>query len=168
MNLRSFLTLIALLAGLGVSLALALFPPPRESLLRSPAGNQAHAIEFLPQAPMIQAADSCGDGHFEMLEQYGLVVHDFQMLLDGPSPDSAARELAAGSSAVGRFFGLAALAVLDSAAAVVVVHDTYLPDSGVTVAEGCRTTERSLRQLRIEVESGYWPRELTKRRVAVH
>lgn len=168
MNPRSFLVLVALLAGVAVTLAIALFPPPRESLLRSSAGNQAHALEYLPQAPMIQAADSCGDGHFGMLERYGYVVHDFQMLLDGPNPDSAARLMIGGTSPMGRFFGLAALATLDSAAAASVIRDTHLPDSSVTVAEGCRTSERPLSQLRTEIASGYWPRELTKRRVSVH
>jgi len=162
------------IVGVGVASTLLIiglsgsFGAIHDSWFRTSAGNQAHALEKLPSATMLQAADTCDGGHFGQDEIYGWWVQDFQMLLAGPAPIRAAERLVRDSSAMAQLYGLAALAVLDSIGTIRRLRDYRPAVDTVLVSEACDIQRRSVRQVIREIESGYWPAAMRRRPVDVH
>ena len=115
MGLNSqYLAFIATLGALvfGMLMWLGLFSNDLDYL--SPPEQRAHALQMLPRASMLQAADSCDGGHFKDDETYGYWVHDFQTLLHSEAPVAGFEELVKQPSVLGRLYGLAGLWLTDS------------------------------------------------------
>ena len=64
LSLKHFVVVAGTLLLLYPLVYLALGPWPHDSWFRTQAGNRAHALELLPQAWVLQPADSCEPGHF--------------------------------------------------------------------------------------------------------
>jgi len=156
------------LGALGLVLWVAIGPFPHDSWLRSPAGNQEHALKLLPMASMLQAADSCEPGHFGPDENYGYWVQDFQLALRGPNPRAAFTTLAERPETMARLYGLIGLRLFDQPLAARINVDQYWPDTTILVADRCIIESRRVRTVVAEIMAGTWHDRLTRLDVDVH
>src|SRR5690606_2526860 len=111
-----FLASFALLIALSLNSLLSMGFHVDDLDYYTPLGQRHHALSLLPNASMLQAADTCGPGHFHYDETYGYWVQDFQIILRSDSARADLQRLVRQPKVVGQLYGLAGLWLLDSAA----------------------------------------------------
>jgi hypothetical protein len=166
--LPSFAYLGATLVAYTILLQLILGPLPHGSWLRSDKQNQAHGAEYLPKASMLQAADSCQDGHFYGDESYGYWVQDFQLVLRAPGSDSIFSALTRRREPLAQLYGLIGLSVSNQVLFEHALRTYSAPDTLVLVADSCQAREKAVAELLPRIRSGYWGARLTHRPIDMH
>jgi len=167
--LRSVYTVVILsLSTFALMAWFALGPWPHDSWLRSSEGNSDHALSLLLNASMLQAADSCGEGHFGPDESYGYWVQDFQFVLNSAHPASKFAILARRPEAMAGLYGLIGLRLTHPGLAAVIDSEREWPDTLVLVSNACTISKRRLRDVLHEILAGLWDSRLTRIRVDVH
>ena len=165
---RTFLVVAWGYGTVCMCLWLWLGPWPHDSWLRSPAGNQEHALEYLPKASMLQAAESCPAQHFGPDETYGYWVQDFQMVLRGPNPLRAFMALARRPEPMARIYGAIGLRSLGAPSTAWVFEGLKVEQASIRVSTNCVVEEQPIGQVINEIEDGIWEARLQQVQVDVH
>jgi hypothetical protein len=117
---------------------------------------------------MLQAADSCPDGHFYKDEGYGYWVQDFQLILRGQGSDSIFSTLTRRREPLAQLYGLIGLSVSNRILFEHALKAYSAPDTTVLVADSCQARERTVAELLPAIRDGYWGVRLTERPIDIH